>query len=143
MLAERLVQIEGKETRGRRMKAGVVRWIGRTLRQMQAAELAAGTKTKCKDEYRSSLREREGSAQMLQQMSRRLVPRPRGLGCKGAGPTGGTRICPTDCLFQRDRRMCWDAVPVIAIWSANCTVLSGAWGRWFHPMGSQSRSGEA
>jgi hypothetical protein len=24
---------------------------------------------------------------------------------------------------------------VIAIWSANCTLLSGAWGRWLLPYG--------
>lgn len=50
-LAESLVQIEGKDARDRRMMSDVVRRIGKALRQMQAAELVVGTKTKSMGEY--------------------------------------------------------------------------------------------
>lgn len=44
-LAERLIQIEGKDARDRRMMADVVRRIGKALRQMQDAKLICRAKT--------------------------------------------------------------------------------------------------
>jgi len=43
-LAERLIQIEGKDARDRRMMADVVRRIGKALRQMQDAKIVSRTK---------------------------------------------------------------------------------------------------
>jgi hypothetical protein len=50
-LAEKLVQIEAKDTRDRRMMADIVRRIGKALRQMQSAGLVHGTRTKNMGEY--------------------------------------------------------------------------------------------
>jgi hypothetical protein len=50
-LAERLIQLEKKDTRDHRMMADVVRRIGRALRQMQDAGLVAGHRTKSMGEY--------------------------------------------------------------------------------------------
>ena len=50
-LAESLIQIEGKDTRDRRMMGDVVRRIGKSLRQMQDAKLVAGIRTKSMGEY--------------------------------------------------------------------------------------------
>jgi PHD/YefM family antitoxin component YafN of YafNO toxin-antitoxin module len=55
-LAERLVQIERKDTRDRRMMVDVTRRIGRALRQMRGAGLIAGTKTKSMGEYQWTVR---------------------------------------------------------------------------------------
>ena len=51
LLAEKLIQIEGKDARDRRMMSDVVRRIGKALRQMQDAKLVSGTKTKNMGEY--------------------------------------------------------------------------------------------
>jgi len=51
VLAERLIQIERKDTRDRRMMVDVTRRIGRALRQMQASKLVSGAKTKSMGEY--------------------------------------------------------------------------------------------
>jgi hypothetical protein len=59
-LAEHLIQIEGKDTRDRRMMADVVRRIGRALRQMQDAKLVIGTKTKSMGEYSWRLASNQG-----------------------------------------------------------------------------------
>jgi chemotaxis protein histidine kinase CheA len=58
VLAERLVQIEGKDARDRRMMADVVRRIGKALRLMQDSGLVKGTKTKSMGEYQWRLPER-------------------------------------------------------------------------------------
>lgn len=50
-LAERLVSIEGKDARDRRMMNDVVRRIGKAMRQMQDAGLVKGAKTKSMGEY--------------------------------------------------------------------------------------------
>lgn len=50
-MAERLIQIEGKDTRDRRMMGDVVKRIGKALRQMQSAGLVAGTRTRSMGEY--------------------------------------------------------------------------------------------
>jgi hypothetical protein len=55
VLAERLIQLENKDTRDRRMMADVVRRIGKALRQMQGSGLVIGTKTKSMGEYLWSL----------------------------------------------------------------------------------------
>jgi hypothetical protein len=55
VLAERLVQIEKKDTRDRRMMADVVRRIGKALRQMQGAGIVVGTKTRSMGEYQWSI----------------------------------------------------------------------------------------
>lgn len=50
-LAQRLVSIEGKDDRDRRMMADVVRRIGKALRQMQDAKLVSRNKSKGATEY--------------------------------------------------------------------------------------------
>ena len=50
-LADKLVQIERKDTRDRRMMADVVRRIGKALRQMQDAGMVTGERTKSMGEY--------------------------------------------------------------------------------------------
>jgi hypothetical protein len=50
-MAERLVQIENKDARDRRLMADVVRRMAKALRQMQDAGLVKGTKTKSMGEY--------------------------------------------------------------------------------------------
>lgn len=51
LLAEKLLQIEGKDSRDRRMMSDVVRRIGKALRQMQDSKLVVGTKSKSMGEY--------------------------------------------------------------------------------------------
>jgi hypothetical protein len=50
-LAERLVQIEQKDARDRRMMADVVRRIGKALRQMQDSKMVTRERTKSMGEY--------------------------------------------------------------------------------------------
>jgi hypothetical protein len=50
-MAERLVQIEGKDARDRRLMADVVRRMAKALRQMQDSGLVKGTKTKSMGEH--------------------------------------------------------------------------------------------
>ncbi|PZO54512.1 MAG: hypothetical protein DCF16_04850 [Alphaproteobacteria bacterium] len=50
-LAERLVSIEGKDGRDRRMMNDVVRRIGKAMRQMENSKLVSGTRTKSMGEY--------------------------------------------------------------------------------------------
>jgi hypothetical protein len=50
-LAERLVSLENKDARDRRMMADVVRRIGKALRQMQDAKLVTGSKAQSMGEY--------------------------------------------------------------------------------------------
>jgi hypothetical protein len=50
-MAERLVQLEQKDARDRRLMADVVRRIGKSLRQMQDAKLVKGTKGASMGEY--------------------------------------------------------------------------------------------
>jgi len=50
-LAERLIQVEGKDARDRRMMADVVRRIGKALRQMQSAKLVTRERSKSIGEY--------------------------------------------------------------------------------------------
>lgn len=50
-LAERLVKIEGKDGRDRRMMNDIVRRMGKALRQMQNAKIVARTPQKIKGEY--------------------------------------------------------------------------------------------
>ncbi len=50
-LAERLVSLENKDARDRRMLADVVRRIGKALRQMQSAKLVTGRKARSMGEY--------------------------------------------------------------------------------------------
>jgi hypothetical protein len=50
-LAERLVQLEQKDARDRRMMADVVRRIGKSLRGMQDAGMVKGAKAKTMGEY--------------------------------------------------------------------------------------------
>lgn len=51
-LAEKLVQMEGKDARDRRMMADIVRRIGKALRQMQASGMVSGTRGKGMGEYK-------------------------------------------------------------------------------------------
>jgi hypothetical protein len=57
-ISERLIQMEGKDARDRRMMSDVVRRVGKALRQMQDAKLVIGTKTKSMGEYSWRLIER-------------------------------------------------------------------------------------
>lgn len=50
-LAERLVKLEGKDGRDRRMMNDIVRRMGKALRQMQDAKIVARTPQKIKGEY--------------------------------------------------------------------------------------------
>jgi hypothetical protein len=50
-LAERLIQIEGKDARDRRMMCDVVKRIGKALRQMTDAKLIARTRGKSMGEF--------------------------------------------------------------------------------------------
>jgi len=60
-MAEKLIQMDGKDARDRRMVSDVVRRIGKALRQMQDAKLIVGTKTKSMGEYSWRLNERSPS----------------------------------------------------------------------------------
>jgi hypothetical protein len=50
-LTEKLIQMDGKDARDRRMVSDVVRRVGKALRQMQDAGLVTGIKTKSLGEY--------------------------------------------------------------------------------------------
>jgi hypothetical protein len=50
-LAERLVKMEGKDARDRRMMNDIVRRMGKALRQMQDAKIVSRTPKKIKGEY--------------------------------------------------------------------------------------------
>jgi hypothetical protein len=50
-LAERLVKMEGKDARDRRMMNDIVRRMGKALRQMQDAKIVSRTPEKIKGEY--------------------------------------------------------------------------------------------
>lgn len=50
-MAERLVKLEGKDGRDRRMMNDIVRRMGKALRQMQDAKIVARTPQKIKGEF--------------------------------------------------------------------------------------------
>lgn len=50
-LAERLISVEGKDARDRRMMCDVVRRIGKALRQMQDAKMVSRTAAKVRGEF--------------------------------------------------------------------------------------------
>jgi hypothetical protein len=50
-IAERLVKLEGKDARDRRMMNDIVKRMGKALRQMQAAKIVTRTAEKIKGEY--------------------------------------------------------------------------------------------
>jgi hypothetical protein len=51
VIAERLMQLEGKDSRDRRMMNDIVRRMGKALRQMQDAKIVTRTPQKVKGEY--------------------------------------------------------------------------------------------
>lgn len=57
-LAQRLIQIEGKDARDRRMMADVVRRMGKALRQMQDAKIVSRAKVAGEFVWRESKAER-------------------------------------------------------------------------------------